>query len=236
MSWTLQTDHPIAYESPDHLHPYGTMQDNSRNWDFCRKLFALRGEQISLLDIGCAGGGLVKDMIDHGNLAVGLEGSDYSKRHKRAEWATIPDSLFTCDVTKPFTLRKDGDPHPFAFDVVTAWEFFEHIHRDDLAAVCDNVRRHLVPSGLLICSIANFPSPHEGVDLHLTQEDAPWWLETFGRLGFVRRSDFEAHFGNDWVRHGSFNFVLENSGRPAAKPRALSALGKLRARLESLRR
>jgi hypothetical protein len=34
----LQTEFPIAYESPDHLMPWGTMRDNSTNPAFIQEV------------------------------------------------------------------------------------------------------------------------------------------------------------------------------------------------------
>src|SRR5262249_52883832 len=148
---------PVAYDSPDHRFPTGTRRDNSRNRRFNVKLYQLLGRHmprvgprgawvywpnidLKVLDIGCAGGGFVKDCLDDGYLAVGLEGSDYSKKRNRAEWATIPDYLFTCDVTKDFdvVLRDGGGERRILFDAVTAWEVMEHIAERDLPKVAEN--------------------------------------------------------------------------------------------------
>src|SRR5690242_3276938 len=96
----------VAYESPDHLMPTGTRRDNSRQSRFNQKLYQLFGEYTPLwvLDMGCSGGGFVKDCLDAGSVAVGLEGSDYSKKMRRAEWRTIPEYLFTADITARFEI------------------------------------------------------------------------------------------------------------------------------------
>ncbi len=31
MKITLKTNHPVAFDSPDHVFPWGTMRDNSTN-------------------------------------------------------------------------------------------------------------------------------------------------------------------------------------------------------------
>ena len=77
---------------------------------------------------------------------MGVEGSDRSKHLGRAEWKTIPDRLFTCDATKPFAILEDQSP--LVFDVVTAWEFFEHIEKNDLQGVMDNINRFTRPGAL----------------------------------------------------------------------------------------
>src|SRR4051812_32517842 len=63
---SLQTQHPIAFESPDHLAPWGTAYDNSTNKKFI--LFMADrlerdspGTSKAFLDLGCSGGQLVKD-------------------------------------------------------------------------------------------------------------------------------------------------------------------------------
>jgi hypothetical protein len=78
----LKTEHPIAYESDDHLNPYGTAQDNTRNPRFVDKCVRLYKDKMSFLDLGCSGGGLVFDFALRGYDSIGLEGSDYSKKLK----------------------------------------------------------------------------------------------------------------------------------------------------------
>ena len=98
---TIETNVPVALDSLDHIHPHGTGWDNSVWPPFNDKLFALT-KTPRLLDIGCAGGGLVKSIIDDGGFAVGVEGSDLSQRTNRAEWATIPANLFTGPAGRTF--------------------------------------------------------------------------------------------------------------------------------------
>src|SRR6185295_10711220 len=110
-----------------------TIRDNSRNARFNRRLDEVLGSRgaYSLLDLGCAGGGLVRSVLEDGHDAVGLEGSDISRRERSGDWATIPYHLFTCNIVKPFrVLRANG--RPARFTVVTAWEVLEHIPERDL--------------------------------------------------------------------------------------------------------
>lgn len=213
----LKTDHPVAYEAPDYLAPWGTKRDNSRNWRFNQKLYrAFPKPTLKVLDLGCAGGGFVKDCLDDGCLAVGLEGSDYSKKHRRAEWATIPDYLFTCDITKPFELfTVDGDKSvPLEFDVVTAWEVMEHISECDLQQVANNVSMHLANNGVWIVSISPNREVQGGVVLHQTVKPKDWWINTFEHLGFFNREDWVKYFNGQFVRGpkqhapNSFHLVL----------------------------
>jgi len=203
----LQTRHPVAADSVDTIHPRGAKQDNSICLRFNQRLYQLFNHkpQLKLLDLGCAGGGLVRTLIDDGHFAVGLEGSDYPKLYQFGEWGTIPNHLFTCDITKPYTLTNQATGEPIRFDCVTAWEVMEHIPEDRIAPLMGNIDRHLAPGGWVLFSIATFLdySPTTGVAWHRTVKPRAWWEETFAELGFLVCTDHP--FGPyDWLR-GSGN-------------------------------
>src|SRR4029078_6331458 len=103
----------------------------------------------------------VKTCLDEGCIAVGLEGSDFSKKLRRAEWRTIPEYLFTCDITGAFDIfvEMENETERLIFDVVTSWEVMEHIAEPDIEKVANNVKKHLSPAGLWIMSV----SPNEEV-------------------------------------------------------------------------
>jgi SAM-dependent methyltransferase len=201
---TIESSKPVAYDSPDHLQPHGTARDNTTNRRFNGKLLRyIPPDKLRLLDIGCAGGGLVKSILDHGGCAVGIEGSDYSRKNNRAEWATIPGHLFTADATEPFALFEEspgGGRHPLLFNAITAWEFFEHIAEPQIAGVVENIRRHLAPGGVVLASIATFPQVIRGTVLHQTVQEKPWWVAKFAQLGLEQRPDVERYFHFDWLR------------------------------------
>jgi 2-polyprenyl-3-methyl-5-hydroxy-6-metoxy-1,4-benzoquinol methylase len=216
----IETTKPIAYDSPDHIQPYGTASNNTTSPRFNRKLLRMiPASEIRLLDIGCSGGGLVKSIIDDGGFAVGIEGSDYSLRHKRAEWATIPGNLFTADATVPFQLTEegpDGSVVPLKFNVITAWEFFEHIAEDHLAPILENIKNHLAPNGIVLASIANWEDVVEGVRLHQTVERKAWWIKKFEQLGMTFQPSVEKYFAFDMLRGepigASFTIALTRAG------------------------
>jgi SAM-dependent methyltransferase len=217
----------VAIDSPDHLHPWGTRRDNSRNRRFNQKLYRLFNglPTLRVLDLGCSGGGFVKDCLDDGHLAVGLEGSDYSRRMKRAEWGTIPDFLFTCDVTAEFNLTLDGEP--LAFNVATSWELIEHIVESDLTHLSANVENHLTPDGIWVMSISPNREVKDGVDLHQTVQGEEWWIETFAGLGWTNLPEYVRYFNTQFVRGpkygapGSFHLVLRRqSSHPPLPPPA----------------
>lgn len=198
----------IAYKSPDHLTPWGTRRDNSRQRRFNQKLYKLYrlfGERIRplwVLDRGCSGGGFVKGCLDDGCVAVGLEGSDFSKRLKRAEWRTIPEFLFTADITAPFEVTGEfvAGESPIRFDVITSWEVMEHIKEVDLPAVAENVKRHLRPGGLWIMSVTPEDDIVNGVNLHQTVKPKQWWVDKFQELGLPPVEEYVRYFNTQFVR------------------------------------
>ena len=211
----LDTDHPVALDSPDHTHPLGTRRDNYENPVFNHHLFGLfDGRKPSVLDFGCAGGAMVRSLIDDGCLAIGLDGSDYNLKAQNAEWGKIPDNLLTCDLGFPFTLS-NGDGEPFEFDVITAWEFVEHLPEDRLPAMMDNIKRHLKIGGLVIGSSVTFQSTAYGLEYHQTMNDLEWWEDLFKSHGFIHRTDLLQHFDivEAWVRRVDFNFVFKKIGK-----------------------
>ncbi|MEI7581375.1 class I SAM-dependent methyltransferase [Runella sp.] len=227
----VATEKPIAFDSPDHLVPWGTANDNSRNYRFNEKVyqtFYSYPRPWKVLDIGCAGGGFVRDCLNDGCFAVGLEGSDYSKKFKRAEWATIPNNLFTCDVTANFDIFVETKEKQIAvlFDLVTSWELMEHIEESKIADVAANVKKHLAPHGLWIMSVATVDDIVNGVNLHQTVKPKEWWITKFEELGFYHQPTFIDFFNTQFVRggtkysgpaSGSFHLVL--SATPQSIPK-----------------
>jgi len=225
MNIKIECNREIAIDSPDHLHPAGTKRDNSINLRFndkLNRLFAREEGLLKILDVGCAGGGFVKSCFDDGNLAVGLEGSDYSKKVKRAEWRTIPEYLFTCDITKDFKLFNDNNP--MKFDVITSWEVFEHIKEEDLKNLISNLMKHLDKNGLLIFSISTNTSNMGGVELHQTVKPEVWWRNKFRDFGLTIRDDLKIWFNKNFVRgesrkyEGSFNIILSSKNNNISPP------------------
>jgi len=183
----VETDAPVAVSSADHLHPRGTVHDNSVNRGFNLRVYDLFRPKVPILfmDLGCAGGGLVRSFLQDGHLALGLEGSDISARLRSGEWETIPFHLFTCDITRPFQVRLDGQVAEF--DVITSWEVLEHIPEEALPVLIDSIYRHLRPGGYFIGSVDLLPdgNPLTGANYHLTLKPAGWWQDQFRSRGLV---------------------------------------------------
>jgi len=201
----LKTNYPIAYESLDHLHPLGTMQDNTRSISFYNKCALLYKDQLSYLDLGCSGGGLVFDFSLHGRVSIGLEGSDYSKKKGRANWRTIPNNLFTCDITQPFEILSKANNTKFKFKIVSCWEVLEHIDEHDLKQFFINVLAHLDCDGIFVGSISQVASD----PLHVTVKKFDWWKSMFLKNGLTILPDDENPFEfTDYARgtgNGAFD-------------------------------
>jgi 2-polyprenyl-3-methyl-5-hydroxy-6-metoxy-1,4-benzoquinol methylase len=179
--FAVNTDFKVAFESPDHLAPKGTAENNSTNKKFVLHMDAyLRDElkvgthTLNFMDLGCSGGQLVADFLKLKWRAVGLEGSDYSLKFRRANWATLANrNLFTCDITKPYQVTLDGKPAEF--HLITAWEVMEHMATRDLDLVFTQIRKHLAPGGYFIASTTETSDMHEGLELHQTQWSNAQW-------------------------------------------------------------
>jgi len=214
----VETEYSIAVDSKDHIYPWGTMRDNNSSFDFIKDVENLFGRKVSLLDLGCAGGQLVVDCHEIGNIAVGLEGSDYSIKHSHPNWEKYYNKiLFTCDVTKPFSVLSDGKK--MVFDCVTAWELLEHIRLNDLPQMLNNVLGHL--GGVFIASVSTVSNIHprfKEVELHETLMSKEEWMQILSEYFLIEDYPFLSTVRPDvWAAGTSFAFlarpkhVLSNS-------------------------
>jgi SAM-dependent methyltransferase len=182
---TLESEHKVALTSNDHIAPWGTKQDNTRSARFVHACEAHFKRPLRGLDLGCSGGGVVFDFLVRGHLAFGLEGSDFSLKAQRAEWRTIGDYLFTCDISKPFKLIDLDSGKLQQFDVISMWEVLEHIEAIDLMHLFANVKSHLAPDGIFVGSIGLLPDIVNGVNYHRTVESPDWWRLCFQSNGLA---------------------------------------------------
>lgn len=203
--YVAETSQPVAIESPDHKWPRGTAFDNSTNRNFNLKLYAFFDfrPDLRVMDLGCSGGALVKSFLEDGYTAVGLEGSDWSKKLRSGEWDTCPHHLLTCDITSSFHVR-DSSGNPMSFHCITAWEVLEHIPSDKLPTLIDNISRHLTHDGIFVASVDTAPdsNPITGAVYHATLQPKSWWLDQFAKAGLVE-CDNHLFTTRDYVRgHG----------------------------------
>lgn len=190
----------------------GVRLDYSRNRVFNQKLYAIsptdwEEDVCRVIDIGCGGGQFILDCVNDGCLAVGLDGYEIYKKYELAAWPLIPNNLFEVDVSEDFCIEYNG--YTFQADVITSWEFMEHLYEEDLDGVLDNIKTHLKPHGLYICGIST--RDEYG---HFLLRDYNWWINKFASVGLIQDTKLVEYFGTDWVRNleDSMYFVLRNKG------------------------
>jgi cyclopropane fatty-acyl-phospholipid synthase-like methyltransferase len=192
----LITNYPIAYDSLDHTEPYGTANDDTHCLPWVSEVEEHLGNkgQLVYMDLGCAGGGLVTDFLSRNHIAYGLEGSDYSKNKKRASWETIPDNLITCDISRPFFMVNESF-EIVKFDIISAFEVFEHIPEKRVPFLLQNIYNHLKDDGIFAGTINVSGQKH-----HVTERNADWWNiqidELFTRFAWPFPNQVRADGGN----------------------------------------
>lgn len=150
----INTKYPLAYESHDYITPDGAIHDDNVNIPYIEELESHFKRSFSYLELGCAGGGIIKYLFDKGHDAYGLEGTDHPIRIGRYAWKEFHNTrLFTCDLSKPFEVL--GAPK---FDVISNWEFFEHIPTESLKFLISKIYTLLNEDGMVICGISSNPA------------------------------------------------------------------------------
>jgi len=178
----LIADAPIAIDSPDHICPVGTINDNYSNREFVTAIKNLfPGRKISFLDLGCAGGQLAIDFITVGDLGVGIEGSDHALSGAgQCNWNKYKEkNLFLGDICKKILVLNDEGVH-HKFDVVHSSEVMEHLKKEGLPQFFVNILKHLKDDGLYICQIGlgEDVRMHKGkpISLHQSRFSPQEWI------------------------------------------------------------
>jgi 2-polyprenyl-3-methyl-5-hydroxy-6-metoxy-1,4-benzoquinol methylase len=179
------TNNPIAIDSPDHLYPWGTKNDNHTNNDFILEIENyFNNKIISFIDIGCAGGQFAVDFHKRGHTSIGIEGSDYSVKNNRANWPEYHNKvLFTCDAAQPYTIIDDNG-NQIKFDCVSSWEVIEHIPESQLNQFFTNIRNHMHDDSIFVGSISLVDDIHNGsgefdkeINLHQSVFSKSKWID-----------------------------------------------------------
>ena len=180
------TDYPVALDSPDHIIPVGTKNDDNTSIDFIEYMCSIIRQDFcdivpGFLDLGCSSGRLVNDFKDVGFFAIGLEGSDYSLKLGRSSWKHLANkNLFTCDISKPFSFCNNTK-----FHLITMWDVIEHIAEKDLPTLMENIHRSLHVVGYLIGTTSDEAAIYEGVEHHLTRWNSYQWRDFFKRFDWL---------------------------------------------------
>lgn len=190
--FVLKTCFPIASASHDHIYPESTTEGIVRPYDFVSHCIDLLGNEFSVLDLGCGGGGLVFEFLSNQIFAIGLDGSDHCRRYKQGYWPILVQNLLTCDISESFIFERSASD--YKFDLITAWEVLEHIPEDRIDRVLGNVKLNLSADGCFIGSISMVEyNAENGNPYHVTLRSKEWWVTKFRESGFY------------WYENSKFN-------------------------------
>ena len=177
------TYNPVALDSPDHLYPDSWLRECTQIPAFLEEIVCkLGGQRLKVLDLGCAGGGMVAEFLQAGHIAVGLEGSSLPQERKAFYWEQLAGRfLHTCDMGYPFWALLDREA--MKFDLITSWGALEHLPEDRVDCCFRNVAEHLATGGIFVSSIATDSSVggEAMVEHHLTQKPQDWWNEKMSK-------------------------------------------------------
>jgi SAM-dependent methyltransferase len=118
------------------------------------------GNYETILDIGCGRGHYIKALPFN---IIGVEPS------------TI---LFKTDLTKITAINSDIMSYKGNADALYCMDVLEHIAYQDID---DHLEKLLNMAPSALYGIANHSDIQEGVELHLIQEGAGWWLNKLGQ-------------------------------------------------------
>ena len=102
--------------------------------------FLRKGSSLKMLDVGCGEGYYVRDAIEEGIDAHGIDISTHALENALAE---VKDRITFGSITEiPFDDEE--------FDMMTAFDVIEHIHPKDTLKAVAEIRRVLKPDGIVI--------------------------------------------------------------------------------------
>jgi SAM-dependent methyltransferase len=151
----------------------------------------------SVLDIGCAGGGWLKEWKQAGiGELLGVDGSYVNAADLEIE----PESFVPKDLSHPFDLGK-------TFDLVQSLEVAEHIDEAASDIFVSNVVKH---AGRYILFSAAVPG--QGGEHHVNEQPYDFWRKRFARHGFVAYDFVRPRIAHDhkisfWYRYNVLLFV-----------------------------
>lgn len=148
------------------------------------------GSSLTIIEAACSKGYFVRKARMFGHYAVGFDLSEYAV------------SKAPTEVQRYVRVHDAIDTWPWednSADVVCAWEFFEHIHDENIPAVLDEMVRILRPggslwlkTGIIIPSDHPFAGQEDHDHTHVAVHDREWWESLFASKGLVHIPDAEA--------------------------------------------
>lgn len=157
MKINLHSDFRLAVNSLDHIDPLGSVSDNHTSIDLINEIGEYyKGKVINFLDVGCAGGQFVIDMLsrEFTDVCIGIEGSstalDGAGRENYNKF--LNKNLFLCDASEPYYFTY-SNKKKVKFDLIFSSDVIEHISNDKIDQYLDNMFNSLNPYGMVVLSI-----------------------------------------------------------------------------------
>lgn len=91
---------------------------------------------------------------------------------------------------------EDGIHHRVHFELITCIEVAEHLPRTSAPLLCDSIRRHLAPSGLVVFSAA---PPGQAGEHHVNCQPAQYWRSLLHERGISYRADMTQELSHLWA-------------------------------------
>lgn len=198
----IKTDYPICFESLDYTQPVGAVNDDNCNPLYAEEIESLFGKKVSYLELGCAGASFIDHLVSKGHDAYGIDGTDHPIKVQRSAWLKYHNTrLFTCDLSKPFEIIDAPK-----FDVISAWEFMEHIPTESLTFIMAKIYNILDENGIVIFGISMAECDH-----HLSVfPQEKWNREIFSQLFEVGDYTLKNKYREDYIGdHKSFFTILK---------------------------
>lgn len=148
------------------------------------------GERLRIVEAACAKGWFVRKARQWGHDAVGFDLSEYAIAKAPGE---VSRYIQTHDAIDPWPYEDNSA------DIVCAWEFFEHIHDENIPAVLGQMVRVLKPggelwlkTGIIVPDDHDFAGQEDHDHTHVAVHDRAWWEALFESVGLVQLPDREA--------------------------------------------
>ena len=141
---------------------------------------------LTVVDMGCGTGVALRQFVEAGVSAVGVEASRAAIRA-----SNCPDLITRHDLRSPLDMGR-------RFDMVWCFEVAEHIHPRYVETFVDNLCRH---ADTIALSAA---SPGQGGEGHFNEQPQSYWVAMFAKRGY--------HLHQDWTAqlHAVQEFYSEN--------------------------